>query len=326
MSSAVSDLPARRNASPSAFATAPQKDGKVSRLIGWQGFTVYVPDTWDLTGFSGDYQTGYFRVDDGDEIGLEVKWGTDPAKAKTPPDVTVRRESYLHSLRKTAKKKNLLFEAREVDNYRPAQRIDRKSVGFSWTSDRRAVGAIWYCEASRRTVIAQILGPRSGKVGLSGVAESIFRTLESKPASPERVVWSLYDLYTEVPSEYKLASQQLMNVYLRLSFLCKTSRLSVEQWSLASVARRDAYLDVWLKANAKGEMREARYEAGETTAQNHPALLLTGGLGLGMPMANAVKQAARLEMPPTKFSAISVGMRGNQPRIFGGKSANGQNA
>ena len=119
------------------------------------------------------------------------------------------------------------------------------------------------------------------------------------------MVWSLYDLYTEVPSEYKLASQQLMNVYLRLSFLCKTSRLSVEQWSLASVARRDAYLDAWLRANAKAELHEARYEESETEAHGHPALQLTGGLVFGMPIANAVKQVSRLELPPTRFSAVA---------------------
>ena len=54
----------------------------VSRLIGWQGFTVFVPDDWDLTGFSGDYDNGYFRVDNGEEMGLEVKWGTESGKNK----------------------------------------------------------------------------------------------------------------------------------------------------------------------------------------------------------------------------------------------------
>ena len=278
---------------------------KRSRLIGWQGFTVRVPDEWDLTGFSGDYDSGYFRIDDGEEMGLEVKWGTEPVKSKTPPDVSVRRESYFHSLRKTAKKKKMAFDARDVDKYRPTQRPDRESVGFAWTGDRRAIGAVWHCATTRRTVIAQVLGPRSGKVGISGIADAILGTLESKPENSDRVVWSLYDMYTEVPSEYKLATQQLMNVYIRLSFLSKTSRLSIEQWSLASVARRDAYLDVWLQGNSKGELREARYEAEETTAQNHPALLLTGGLALGVPVVSAVKQLSRLELPPTRFSATA---------------------
>ena len=284
---------------------SPVRDGgKFSRLIGWQGFTVFVPKNWDLTGFSGDYESGYFRIDDGEEMGLEVKWGTEPIKAKNAPDVTVRRESYINSLRKTAKKKKLAFDARDVDKFRPAQRQDRQSVGFVWTGDRKAIGAVWHCQSTRRTVIAQVLGPRSG-AGLNSIADEILKTLESKPAYADRVVWSLYDLYTEVPSEYKLATQQLMNVYLRLSFLCKTSRLSVEQWSLASVARRDAYLDAWLQANAKAELREAKWEAGETLAQNHPALKLSGGLGFGMPMANAAKQLSRLEIPPTRFSGVA---------------------
>jgi hypothetical protein len=98
-----------------------------------------------------------------------------------------------------------------------------------------------------------------------------------------------------------------MNVYLRLSFAHKASRLTVEQWALANVARRDAYLDVWLAANAKGEMREARYEASEGEAQGHPALLLTGGPAFGMPMMQVVKQAANLRRPATRFSAVAWG-------------------
>ncbi len=304
MSSATA-VPSNRRAG-STYATVPNlKEKRFARLIGWQGFTVRVPDEWDLTGFSGDYDNGYFRIDDGEEMGLEVKWATEPAKAKTPPDVNARRESFLFGLKKAAKKKKLEFSSRDVDNFRPTQRLERRSVGFSWTGDCKAVGALWFCETSRRVVIAQVLGPRTGNAGVGSVADAILSTLENKPADPEYVVWSLYDLYTEVPSAYKLVSQQLMNVYLRLSFLNKTSRLSVEQWSVASVARRDAYLDVWLQANSKAELHEARYVAEETTAHGHPALQLVGGLALGMPVANAVKQLTKMEVPPTRFSALA---------------------
>jgi hypothetical protein len=95
-----------------------------------------------------------------------------------------------------------------------------------------------------------------------------------------------------------------MNVYLRLTFVARrSSRLSIEQWSLANVARRDAYLDAWLGVNAKGELRSARYEATEGEVQGHPALDLMGGLAFGIPMVNAVKQAFRLQWPATRFTA-----------------------
>jgi hypothetical protein len=153
-------------------------------------------------------------------------------------------------------------------------------------------------------VIAQVLGDRSGKGGLSGVAEAVLGTLRCHSADPEWRTWSLYGLVTQVPAEYELESQQLMNVYLRLSFAAvkSTARLSIEQWSLANVARRGAYLDTYVKANAKGELREARYEASEGEAvHGHPALELCGGLALGAPWMKAVKQAARLQRPATRF-------------------------
>jgi hypothetical protein len=155
-------------------------------------------------------------------------------------------------------------------------------------------------------VIAQVLGDRSGKGGLGTVTEKVLGSLACHSADPEWNTWALYDLQTRVPSSYKLVSQQLMNVYLRLTFVKGLTKLSVEQWAVANVARRDAYLDVWLKNNAKGEMASARYVADEAEANGHPALTLSGGLALGLPMLDAVKEAARqFRMPATRFSATA---------------------
>jgi len=279
--------------------------GLTPRLIGWQGFTLRVPEACDLTGFSGDDTSGHLRIDDSEELAVEIKWGTEPAKQKTEPDPAGRRETYFASLQKTARKKKLDLQTKEGNAPRAVLRPDRTVAGFTWLGDRKAVGAVWYCRTCRRVVIAQVLGPRSGKGAFGTVSEAILGSLECHDREAGWRTWALYDLVTQVPSEYALASQQLMNVYLRLSFAHKASRLTVEQWALANVARRDAYLDVWLAVNAKGEMHEARYEASEGEAQGHPALLLTGGLAFGMPMAQVVKQVTNLRKPATRFSGVA---------------------
>ncbi len=279
--------------------------GRLQRLIGWQGFTVDVPEDWDLTGFSGTDESGYLRIDDGAEQGLEVKWATAPKKMKTPPDVTVRRESYFRALRQTARKKRIDLETKEVDAPRPVLRPDRAAAGFTWTGDRKAIGAVWYCQTCRRTVIAQVLGARSGKGGLSGIAAEVLGTLRCHNDDAEWRTWALYDLVTEVPAEYKLVSQQLMNVYLRLQFAKGTARLTVEQWSLASMARRDSYLDVWLQANSRGDVREARFMTDEGETHGHPALKLVGGPALGRPMVTVAREALSLRRPATRFGAVA---------------------
>ena len=46
------------------------------------------------------------------EQAVEIKWATEPARSKTPPDVEVRRESYFRALKTTAKKKKLALKDR----------------------------------------------------------------------------------------------------------------------------------------------------------------------------------------------------------------------
>lgn len=276
---------------------------RARKLVGWQGFLVRVPDEWDLTGFSGTDEAGYFRVDDSDEHGLEIKWATEPKKAKKAPDVEVRRESYFRGLRQTAKKKRLTVETKAADAPRGVLQSDRSVSGFSWTSDKKAIGAVWHCQTCRRTVIVQVLGPRSGRGGLSTLAQDILGSLRCHGDDPDWRIWALYDLVTEVPAAYKLTGSQLMNVYLRLQFAHKTARLTIEQWALASVARRDAYLDLWLGANSKGDIKKARYTTTEGEVHGHATLDLLGGLAFGGPMAEAVREVTRFQRPATRFSA-----------------------
>lgn len=307
MKSVMAPPAPRQGESPFAVKSGVE-DRRVPRLIAWQGLSMRVPENWDLTGFSGRDEAGYLRIDDGEDQALEVKWATEPKKAKTAPNVEVRRESYFRSLKKTAKQKKLDLETREADAPRAARnRPEWSTAGFTWLGDRKAIGFVWHCTICRRVVIAQVLGARSGKGGLSAVAESALGSLRCHGDDPKWRTWALYDLITEVPSEYVLESQQLMNVYLRLTFAYKTTtRLSVEQWSLANVARRDAYLDVWLAANSRSVIREARYAAEEGEPVNgHDALRLSGGPAFGLPMINVARQVSRLHRPATRFGGVA---------------------
>lgn len=273
------------------------------RIIGWQGFTLETPESCDLTGYSGDFKSGYFRVDDSEELSVEIRWGTESERSKKEPDPEARRDTYFQSLQKEARKKKLSVQTKESDAPKRTQRPERLVSGFTWTGDKKAYGVAWYCRTCRRMTLAQVMGPRSGKSGIGNTAEAILGSIVCHSDDPEWRVWAIYDLQTQIPAEYDLVSQQLMNVYLRLTFARGAARLSVEQWSLANVARRGAYLDLWLAANAKGEMRQARYTVDETETQGHPAIALTGGPAFGTPMMELMKQASRMQMPATRFSA-----------------------
>ncbi|MBC8104741.1 MAG: hypothetical protein H7Z41_19375 [Cytophagales bacterium] len=312
MSSTIVPEQSRRSA-PAVLAggNAERRAALVPRLIGWQGLLVQVPDTWDLTGFSGDDQTGYVRIDDGEEMAVEVKWATEPvprrkSEAAKTPSVEVRRDSYFRLLRKSAKKKKMDLAVKETDAPKSALRSERVATGFTWTADRKATGVVWYCETCRRTVIAQVLGSQGGRAGFGTTAEAVLGALRCHGDDPDWRTWALYDLQTEVPTSYRLESQELMNVYLRLTFARKTARLTVEQWALANVARKQTYLDIWIASNTKSpELNGARYTVVENELHTHPAIRLTGGLAFGLPMLYAGREALRFQWPATRFGGAA---------------------
>lgn len=286
-------------------------------MIGWQGYTVRVPGDWDLTGYSGTQANGYFRADDGENLSLEVKWATEkPPASLLPwakeaavkvPDVSVRRESYFRLLREAGKKKKLAVTAKEADAPKAVVRDhpERTVAGFTWSGDKRGIGAVWYCAECHRVTIAQITGDVSGKGGIVGASDTVLGSLQCHDSEPGNRVWAIYDLKTTVPSDFTLTTAQLMNVYLRLSFARNTTRLSVEQWAVANVARKEAYLDDWVAANAKGELTEARYTVSEAEVNGKAAVAYAGGPGFGQPMIDVIREATRFQKPATRFSALA---------------------
>ncbi|MBC7806369.1 MAG: hypothetical protein H7145_09475 [Akkermansiaceae bacterium] len=286
-------------------------------MIGWQGYTMRVPDDWDLTGYSGTQETGYFRADDGENLSVEIKWATEkqpvsllPWAGRSPvrvPNVEVRRESYFRLLRESGKKKKIAVTTKDADPPKGVLRDhdERTAAGFTWSGDKRGIGAVWYCAYCHRVTIAQVTGDISGKGGIIGAADMVIGSLGCHDFEPGKRVWAIYDLRTEIPSDFALTAAQLMNVYLRLSFARSTTRLSVEQWAVANVARKEAYLDDWVAANAKGELTEARYTVSETEVSGKAAVAYNGGPGFGQPMLDVIRDITRFHKPATRFSGLA---------------------
>ena len=290
---------------PAPASSAAPRTARTKR-IGWQGLTLAVPADWDVTGFSGDAGEGYLRIDDGDERGVEIKWATHAKRSRKDPDLELRADAYLTSLAGAARKKRQAFSSKVGAAPRGVLRPERAAVGFQWSGERRAAGAVFYCRESRRVVIVQVGGPASGGGGLGKLTDAILTSLECRDAEPGWRNWSLYDLDVDVPSGFALTGQQVMNVYVKLAFARGTERLTVEQWGVADVARRDAYLDVWLSLNGKGALPQMKVaaEESERAFQGHPAVTFTGRPALGLAWWQALKEAARaFKAPALRYAA-----------------------
>lgn len=276
---------------------------------GWQGMTARLPDTWNMAAYGGDVKSGNVRWDNGDSyrdniVGLEARWN-ETAKPLMDADVEKRIDQYLTAIERDAQKQKISVESKStpvVDKDNPERTSSRS---FVFRTDRKGVGRIWYCAACRRTVIAQVVMGVKTDVALP---RQVLDSLRCHGVDQDWRVWSLYDLHTEVPSTYSLLRKpQLMNIYVQLAFQWgrSTDEVQVEQWGVANVQLRGAYLDDWFRQKSSTLIPMLRYETEETTAHGHTALRITGRrTGLRYWLFEAWPQIQRLRKPSTYFEAL----------------------
>ena len=291
------------NAQPN---TERRKDWKTT---GWQGVTVQAPPDWSLVGYGGDSSAGNLRLDSGaasgGALGLEVRWSQVKGKM-TDAELERRLEPFFKTVAKNARKEKTLAktESKALTDERFPERDAMRA--FGWRADRKAVGRLWHCAECGRLCIAQVVGSPGGD--FTATANGVLASLQCHSPEAGWRTWALYDLLTQVPADYALKGQpQLMNVYLQLAFQLGQSldTVTVEQWSVANVQLRGAYLDEWYRSKNGALEPTLRYESEETEAQGHPALRLTGRRGGVQYWAGqALPQAAELQRPATHFAAV----------------------
>ena len=274
---------------------------------GWHGLSLHTPHAWNLVAFSGERAQGSLRMDNGETTGtatgVEIRWSHIKGRI-TDADMEKRLERYFAGIRRSVKRQKLDVDAK-TKTLTDERHLERDlSRTFSWKADRRAVGRIWHCTECGRLVIAQVVGAQGG---LSAIAPDVLRSIQCHPSDADWQTWSLYDLLTQVPADYALRGKpQLMNIYVQLMFGRGQSAdtLSVEQWGVANVQLRGAYLDEWFRQKNAAHESALRYAAQEVTVQGHAALLLSGWRGgLGYWMTQAGPHLAKLQIPATHFSA-----------------------
>jgi hypothetical protein len=279
------------------------------KTVGWQGMTLLAPPAWNLVGYGGDAKSGNLRLDNGElqaqgVLGMDIRWI--PVKSKiTDADLEKRLRQYLDSVEKSAKRQKIsaVVQIKAITDARHPERTGLRM--FTWKADQRAVGRIWHCTECGRVVIAQVLGGTRGD--FAATAADVLQTLECHAEDSNWRVWSLYDLETQIPSDYTLQGKlQLMNIYVQLPFGrgMTSDTITVEQWGVANVQLRNAYLDQWFRDKNRAHEGHLHYAGQESEAQGHPALALTGRrTGIAYWMSQGIPQVTRLQKPATYFEA-----------------------
>ena len=203
-----------------------------------------IPSTWELSALSGDYDNGYIRMDDESVPRMELKWSKSREKKL---DLQKILDEYFKGMRKRLgtsadglKIKRNIELIKNEDFFK-----DRDVVFYSWKTDVRANGAIWYCKECRRIVVIQIMGYLK-----ESILNDTIQIIESVHDHPDGQVnlWSAYQLSVDIPRRYQLDKRKLMSGYLMFSFIDGSRVLSVERFGLADVILRDADLQSWFRS------------------------------------------------------------------------------
>ncbi|MDR3709786.1 MAG: hypothetical protein P4L33_15935 [Capsulimonadaceae bacterium] len=281
-----------------------------SQVIGWQGISISVPADWSLTGFGGDARSGSMRLDSARAdsktvpIGLEVRW-LQQKKTPNAQQIGQRLKELLAAVEKTAKREKTTAETwsgecvENVAQERPAQ------LAFRWKAGSAASGRIWYCATCGRVVIVQVYG-RGGPRFLEH-ATQILDSIGCHGTEIGWRSWALYGLETSAPATYTLSGQQVMNIYLQLSFRQEKAEetLSIEQWSLANVQLKGQYLDEWFAVKAGSSLANVDYEKIEDEVAGHSALRMTGRRGgIIYWLSDGLRDLIRFRMPATYYDAL----------------------
>ncbi len=263
-------------------------------LTAWQGVGAELPGGWSIVQASGGTDEGYVRSDGPDEMTVELRW----KRTRRQPSLEVVAEQYLKQVRKASRKLKVEYEG-ALAGGRRVPREKPSDLRFEWLADRQGHGRLIWCRECRRTVIAQVSGPRGEAT--RAVAEQILPRVRDH-SDGESVEWGVYGLEFRVPKGLRLIRQRLMSGFLSLNFYGPPGRVIVERWGLAEMLLEGGFL-AW---HDKEYLSELKRFGGETTAVEwgeHEALVTEGREG-GFRRVRALVKAFLLPGRAERFASI----------------------
>jgi hypothetical protein len=239
-------------------------------VIGWQGYTLTVPEDWTIAAIGGDEAEGYLRLDGPDMPRCELKWFA----GKGPTDIGEVVGNYLKDLTKKRRRGDP-----DVIVHRDTRLLGRRRGGrsqlecFAWESDQQGQGAAWRCPTCSRITIAQLLG--SLDEPLEELAQEILLSIGDH-ARDGWVTWAAYGLQCEVPVEFKLDGQKMMAGLIELNFMLETEHLAVLRWGMADVVLANTKLRDWTRKEIGKRLKNWDCSYEEVEVDGHPGVAVSG--------------------------------------------------
>ena len=242
-------------------------------VTGWQHLSFERPEDWSIGAVTGDYSSGYLRLDDTEMPRFELRW--ERTRGREPVDQVVAR--YLKNITGKAGKKGPPVKVRRDLGLIKAESAlaDRTVEGFHWRTEGpdplQAYGCLWMCETCGRTVFAQVLG-RGGESMMTR-ASRLLNTLDDH-ARGDNATWAVYGLGIDLPSDYALVQHSFLTGRIELTFQLGSARLELVRMSLAEMHLENRTFPDWFQDTYGNEIDHWTDAAG--SYRGHPSIRGTG--------------------------------------------------
>lgn len=238
-------------------------------LFGWQGITLDVPLDWEIRRFHGTRSKGYARLEDGDDVRLEMRWDKSKGRGPSFTDLTDRHISGMMKKDKVDVERHTGLakpEGKEVETYtvRPPE-----------TSLPPSYQMISRCPECSRIVMIRI--PYQRGENIKAIVRRIFSSLQDHSYDGADV-WSVYGLRFAVPDTVELDDALLYPGSIEFSFLKGHDRIELGRLAFGSVILERQTLEEWFEVFSKKRFKRMTYEARPQEIRGHQGLIAHGRL------------------------------------------------
>jgi hypothetical protein len=233
---------------------------KAFHAAAWAGVGFDVPADWDFAAAEGNFDKGYYRLDDPEQVRLEVRW-----ELTTPPgrigDLTDRYLALLVKGKQLPDRKSVRRDTRLV------QLPEADLETFAWSGPVDVIGMALRCRRCARSILARLIAPRSEAI--LPLARAVLGSAASYSCAGTRS-WAVLDFRFEVPEPYQCRRPSLRAGRLDFDFEHGRDRLRALRAGLAENVLRTKSLDEWAREQCRFGKRD-RPESTEREFKGHPA-------------------------------------------------------
>ncbi len=243
--------------------------------FGWQGIYLRVPEDWNLGRVSGDYKSGYARLDDAEIVRAEIEWREGKGQAKGRLRISEIVDRYVESLEKKARKEGTTFSVQRRAKFLKDKTWLEGSdyETFTWDADFRAYNLARACGNCGRIVLLRILCKH--QESMEDVVGAVLRSLQDHPHD-KHLFWSIYGLNFFTPVDFKLNGQELKSGHIQLSFERGKQVCRIQRLSMASMLLKHITLEDWYPTFFKKQLRDFKFEVCAEDVASHEGLRVVG--------------------------------------------------